>query len=291
MRSRVSTRTPSPGLSPAPRRCALCSRRDTPRATYACGGPQGRRSRSSDPGATRRAIRQLPSSPCSTSWPATSASRPSASCVCSLTSSGGQQAERVLDQPVDQCRLGNRVVPSDGRFARGVVVMGADRNLLCSGHLSANPTDGRDELGDRVLGGNRVVEQGGVKCAASLPPQHPGRRDHLAHRLEDALGPRRAAQPGPPVGEDGRVEALVIQGKATGHLPADAITKCTAGVSVGESFEGLQHHHRGDYIGRHRGPTTVGRKQILEKLVREKFVSMVGQKGLDTTFPDQLTTE
>lgn len=145
--------------------------------------------------------------------------------------------------------------------------------------------------GDRVLGANRVVEQGGVKCAASLASQHPGGRDHLAHHLEDALGPRRAPQPGPSVGEDRGVEALIIQGQAASDLPTDAITKCTARVSVGESFEGLQHHDRRDHVGEHRRPTALGGEQALEELVREQLEAMVGQEGLHAPFPHQLTTE
>ena len=72
-------------------------------------------------GAVLRAIRNTPSPPCSTSCPATRASRSAASPAASASgcpSSDAQRGQRVFDQLVDQRLAGGGVVPVTRRLAR-----------------------------------------------------------------------------------------------------------------------------------------------------------------------------
>ena len=100
----------------------------------------------------------------------------------------GQQLEGIADQPVDQGRLGHRVVPGDQGLARGLVVVGGKRHVFRSGDDPAHPADGGDQLGDGVLGGHGVVEQRRVEGPSGLSLQHPGGIDDRAHGVEDPLG-------------------------------------------------------------------------------------------------------
>ena len=90
------------------------------------------------------------------------------------------------------------------------------------GHQPAHLADRRDELGDGVLGGDGVVEDGRVEGPAVLARKHAGGFDHGADGVEDPLWALRAAQAGAPVGEDGEVEARIVEGEPAGHLPVDA---------------------------------------------------------------------
>ncbi len=82
-----------------------------------------------------------------------------------------QQPQRVGDQCVDELGAGLFVVPGDLRLARvGVVVSGALRSgdRVGAGDLADRRADGGDDLGDGVLGGDRVVQHGGVQRPAVL---------------------------------------------------------------------------------------------------------------------------
>jgi hypothetical protein len=54
----------------------------------------------------------------------------------------------------------------------------------------AHAADRRDQLGNGVLGGDRISQDGGVQHPPTLSGKHPGLRYHLADRLEDPAGPR-----------------------------------------------------------------------------------------------------
>ena len=120
--------------------------------------------------------------------------------------------------------------------------MGAEVDIDRSGDDPAHPSDGSDQLGDRVLGRHCIVEQRRVEGPAGLALEHPGGIDDRAHGVEDPLGTIRLAQPGAPIGEHRVVEPFVSQGQATGHLPADAVPQGPGGVTVRESLEGLEDH-------------------------------------------------
>ena len=84
------------------------------------------------------------------------------------------------------------------------------------GHLGGTrdhppgPAHGGDELGDGVLGGHGVVEQGGVERPAGLAPQHPGGVDDGPYGVEDPLWLLGLLEPRPPIGEHRVIEAFVV---------------------------------------------------------------------------------
>ena len=75
------------------------------------------------------------------------------------------------------------------------------------------------------------------------PPGGPPRRSAAAD-------PRRAC--GSPVHQHRGVEPLVVQAQPTGDLPGDVAPQRADRLPVRQALQGLQHHHRGDHLGRHR---------------------------------------
>ena len=127
--------------------------------------------------ATRRAILKVPGrSPASTSWPATSASSATASaCPAPGSASPPPQARpaRVVDQPRYQRLLGVGVVPVAVGLARPVVVVGAKLDRTGCRDQPTDPTDRRDQLGDRVLGRDRVLRTVESNTRRRRPPSTP----------------------------------------------------------------------------------------------------------------------
>ena len=76
-----------------------------------------------------------------------------------------------------------------------------------------------DQLRHRVLGRDRVVQQRRVQRPAGLAPQHPGRGDHLADRVEDPLRPVTGPQLVAPQREHRRMEPLVVERQPGRDLP------------------------------------------------------------------------
>ena len=100
-----------------------------------------------------------------------------------------QQRQRVVDQPRHQRLSGLRVVPGALGLARPVIVVGGKLDPACPRHEPTHPTDRRDQLGDGVLGGDRVLQDRGVQHPPTPSLQDPGLLHHLADRLEDPPGP------------------------------------------------------------------------------------------------------
>ena len=73
-----------------------------------------------------------------------------------------------------------------------------------------------------------------------------------AHGVEDPFRAIRLSQSGAPIGENGEIEPLVVKGKPARHLPADPVPQRPGGVTVRETFEGLEHHDRCHHVK--RGP-------------------------------------
>jgi hypothetical protein len=84
---------------------------------------------------------------------------------------------------------------------------------------------------------------------------------------------------------------LLVEGEAAGHLPADAVGEGPSGVAIGQSLQGLEHHDGGDDVGRDRGTAPARGEQILEQLVREQLMTMVGQERLDACIRDELSAQ
>ena len=106
---------------------------------------------------------------------------------------------------------------------------------------------------------------------------------HLPHGLEYPLRAIRGAQLVAPENQHRRVEALVVQSQAGGHLPGDGSPQHLTGLPIGEPFQSLQDHHRGDHVCWHRRPAAAGWEQVLEQRVREHSLAVLGQEGVHRT--------
>ena len=159
------------------------------------------------------------------------------------------------------------------------------------GHRAADPSDRRDELGDGVLGGDGVVEDGRVEGSAVLCLEHTGRLHDSPDGLEDPLWPFRLAKAGAPVGEHGEVEARVVEREPTGDLPVEAGPQLSDGVAVGQTLQGLEHHHRADEHGWDRRSALPGGEQVGKVLVFEQLVSVIGQERVDRALFDEAPAE
>ena len=89
-----------------------------------------------------------------------------------------QMAEDRCASPTRASRsvAGAGVVPGDLRFTRVVVVMSSavlGDDLGGTGDFAADPADRADQLGDGVLGGDRVVEDRGTQCPSGLARKAP----------------------------------------------------------------------------------------------------------------------
>jgi hypothetical protein len=194
------------------------------------------------------------------------------------------QRGRVVDQRRHQRILGGRVVPVDLRLARGgVVVAAAHRCDLGgrAGHLPPDPADRGDQLGDGVLGGDRIGQDRGVHRPPPPTSKHPGLLHHPPDRLVDPLRPRGAGQPLPPVGQRGRMKPPIVQGHPSGDLPAQ-ITAGRLGslgsLGIRQVIQALQGQNGGrDRRGQRRAAPTRG-EQVRELLVGEHLAAMGRQK-------------
>ena len=190
---------------------------------------------------------------------------------------------------VEESALRARRPVDDGLADHRVVVSELEsRNSRDRGY---DPADGRDDLGDGVLGGDRVVEDRRVERPAVLLGQHAGGLYYSPHGLEDPVGRLGVAKAASPIGEVREIEARVVEGEPTGDLPVDAGPQRSDGVPVGETFEGLEHHHRTDDIDRDRGTSSAGGEQVREVLVFEQLVAVIGEEGADGALLDEAPAE
>jgi hypothetical protein len=172
-----------------------------------------------------------------------------------------------------------------------VVVVAAEDERPGGRDQPTHPPDRRHQLGDRVLGGHRAIQQGRVQRPPLTAGQHPGLGDHRPHRLKDPLGTVGGAQPAPPQGQHRRMEALIGQRKPRRHLPGNVAGQLLCRLAVRQPLQGLQHHHGRDHIGRDRGPATTRREQVGEQLVREQLPPVVGQEAIDRTSRHQVAAQ
>ena len=102
---------------------------------------------------------------------------------------------------------------------------------------------------------------------------------------------RSIAQARAPVGEDGEVEARVVEGEPAGDLPVDAGAQLSDRVTVRQALQGLEHHHRADEHRRDRGSAPPGGEQVREVLVFEQLVAVIGQERVDRALLDEAPAE
>jgi hypothetical protein len=147
-----------------------------------------------------------------------------------------------------------------------------------AGHLAGHPTDRRDQLGDGVLGGDRISQDRGVHRPPPPATQDPGLLHHPLDRLVDPVRPPRAGQPPPPIGQRGRVKPPIVQGHPRGDLPAQITPGRLGGLGIRQVRQGLQgQNRRRDRRGQRRA-TPARREQIGELLVGEHLAAMSGQE-------------
>ena len=154
-----------------------------------------------------------------------------------------------------------------------------------------HPPDRPNQLGDRVLGGDRVIQQGRVQRPPLAALEDPGLSDHRPHRRKDPLRLVRGPQPAAPQGQHRGVEPLISQRQPTGHLPGNVLPELAGRLAVRQSLQRLQHHDRGHLIGRDRRPATTRRKQVSEQRIREQVLAMVGQEGIHRALRDQVAAQ
>jgi hypothetical protein len=203
----------------------------------------------------------------------------------------GQDAEhgqRVIDQPRHQRLGGLWIIPSTHRLARPVIVMAPKLDLARLRNEPTDPADRRDQLGDRVLGRDRILQDRGVQHPPTSTRKHPGGLHHLADGVEDPPWPGRGADAAAPIHQHGGVETLIVKAQPTGDLPGDVAPQRADGLPVRQALQGLQHHHRRDHLGRHRGVAATLASQVGQQPGWEQLVAMVGQEGVHRPLRDQV---
>jgi hypothetical protein len=61
-------------------------------------------------------------------------------------------------------------------------------------------------------------------------------------------------------------EPLVVQAQLTGDLPGNVAPQRAGRLPVAQALQRLQHHYRGDHLGRHRGMSATLAGQVGEQL-------------------------
>jgi hypothetical protein len=84
-----------------------------------------------------------------------------------------KHAQRVVDQSRHQRLGGLWIVPRTLGLARPIIVVGSKLDPARPWHQPADPADRCDQLGDGVLGGDRVGQDGGVQHPPARPASTP----------------------------------------------------------------------------------------------------------------------
>ena len=106
--------------------------------------------------------------------------------------------------------------------------MGRHLDLAGRGNRGTNPADHRHQLGHRVLGGHRIIEQCRVQRPTGFALQHSGLRDHLADRVEDPLRPVRVPELVAPQRQHRGMEPLVTQRQPAATFQRRSVRNATS---------------------------------------------------------------
>ena len=85
------------------------------------------------------------------------------------------------------------------------------------------------------------------------------------------------------------MEALVVQPQPAGDLPGNIAPQRAHGLPVRQAFQRLQHHHRGDHLGRDRWVAAALDHQVREQPRWEQLMTVVGEEGVHRPVGDQVT--
>src|SRR5215207_5665661 len=143
---------------------------------------------------------------------------------------------------------------------------------------AGGPTDRGDQLADGVLGGDRVLQDGGVQHPPVLPESTPVCSTTWRTACKIRCGRGRGADAVAPVHQHRGMEALVVKAQPTSDLPDDIAPQRADGLPVARALRGLEHDHRGDHLGGHRRVASDLPDDIGEQLRREQLVAVVGRK-------------
>jgi len=86
------------------------------------------------------------------------------------------------------------------------------------------------------------------------------------------------------------VKPLIIQPQPAGDLPGDIAPQRADRLPVRQALQGLQHHHRGDYLGRDRRVATALDHQVGKQRRWKQLMAVVGEEGVHRPVRDQMTT-
>ena len=145
---------------------------------------------------------------------------------------------------------------------------------------AGGPTDRGDQLADGVLGGDRVLQDGGVQHPPVLPESTPvcSTTWRTACKIRCGRGEVRMRL---------RQYTSTVGWKPSSSRRNPQATFQTisrrsalmASRSLG-ALRGLEHHHRGDHLGGHRRVASALPDDIGEQLRREQLVAVVGRKNV-----------
>ena len=143
----------------------------------------------------------------------------------------------------------------------------------------------------RVLGSNRVVQDGRVQRPATPVRQHPTGGDHLAHCVEDTLRTVTVPKPCTPQRQHRRVEPPIGQRQTHRCLPTDITPQPLYRFPIRQALQRLEDHHRCYHRPRYRRTSPPTTEQIGEHLGGKQTPAVLSQKPVHRTLRNQLPAQ
>jgi len=174
----------------------------------------------------------------------------------------------VFADVVGSTALAERLDPEDVKLVVGEAVARIVSEVeSLGGHV-------KDLAGDGVLEDRRVQRP-------TLPPrQRPRLRDDLGHGFEDTVRPLARGEAFAPINQHRRMKRRLRQREPARCFPAQIKGDRLRCFPVGEVVQRLQHNDRRDHISRRRRAAKLGREQVLERVVREQIVPVLGEERI-----------
>ncbi len=172
-----------------------------------------------------------------------------------------------------------------------VVEAGGELDLAKGGDDPSHPADLGDDLGEGVLGGDCVTQDGGIERPFVPRADQSGSRHHLGHDVKDAVGGLGGGDLVPPQGEHIGGEPFVVERHSEGHLPVQVGPHLLHGLSVGEALQDLEHHDGGHPRGGYGGSPGAGGVEVGEVLICEELPAVIGEELIDRSGLEELGAE
>ncbi len=113
-----------------------------------------------------------------------------------------------------------------------------------SGNGSSHPADRCDYLGEGVLGGYCISQDGGVQRSFVLGADQSRHCHHFCNNVKDAIGRSRVGEPVSPQGEDIGRKSFIVEGNSKCHRPVEIGSHLFHGFSFRETLQDLECHDR-----------------------------------------------